>query len=105
MRTSEWHSTGVRQRVGSWACLQRIAGEIKEFSYDGYVNAKMAKRMDKFMWYLLTAGKRALEDAGMTSSVLEGLDKQKCGILIGSAMGGMQVSKGRVSKRARPGPG
>ena len=70
---------------------QKIAGEIKEFSHEGYVNPKMAKRMDKFMWYLLTAGKKALEDAGMTSAVLDSLDKSKCGILIGSAMGGMQV--------------
>ena len=50
--------------------------------------------MDKFMWYLLTAGKKALEDAGMTSAVLDSLDKSKCGILIGSAMGGMQVKSG-----------
>lgn len=75
------------------AFLQKIAGEIKEFSYEGYVNPKMAKRMDKFMWYLLTAGKKALEDAGMTSEILDSLDKSKCGILIGSAMGGMQVRR------------
>lgn len=70
----------------------KIAGEIKDFSPDGYVHPKMAKRMDKFMWYLLAAGKRALQDAGLAEEEMAAqLDKAKCGILIGSAMGGMQV--------------
>jgi 3-oxoacyl-[acyl-carrier-protein] synthase II len=47
--------------------------------------------MDKFMLYLLTAGKKALVDAGITEDVMDELDKAKCGVLIGSAMGGMQV--------------
>lgn len=43
------------------------------------------------MLYLLTAGKKALADGGITEDV-EDLDKSKCGVLIGSAMGGMKVS-------------
>lgn len=69
----------------------KIAGEIKSFDYTGYVHPKMARRMDKYMWYLLTAGKRALEHAGMDEAGREAFDKLKCGVLIGSAMGGMQV--------------
>lgn len=48
--------------------------------------------MDKFMLYLLTAGKKTLIDAGITKEVMDVLDKTKCGVLIGSAMGGMKVS-------------
>ncbi|CAA7401203.1 unnamed protein product [Spirodela intermedia] len=69
----------------------RIAGEIKAFSTDGWVAPKLSKRMDKFMLYLLVAGKKALNDGGMTEAVLNELDKAKCGVLIGSAMGGMKV--------------
>ena len=43
------------------------------------------------MLYLLVAGKKALTDGGMTEEILEQLDKAKCGVLIGSAMGGMKV--------------
>ena len=43
------------------------------------------------MLYMLTAGKKTLADAGITEEVLSELDKTKCGILIGSAMGGMKV--------------
>ncbi|KAJ7520052.1 hypothetical protein O6H91_20G065000 [Diphasiastrum complanatum] len=68
----------------------RIGGEIKSLSTDGWVSPKFAKRMDKFMLYLLTAGKKAVADAGMTPEVMKELDKGKCGVLIGSALGGMQ---------------
>lgn len=43
------------------------------------------------MLYLLTAGKKALVDGGITEDVMDELNKGKCGVLIGSAMGGMQV--------------
>ncbi|KAK9275679.1 hypothetical protein L1049_022946 [Liquidambar formosana] len=69
----------------------RIAGEIKSFSTDGWVAPKLSKRMDKFMLYMLTAGKKALTDGGITEDVMEELDKARCGVLIGSAMGGMKV--------------
>ena len=71
--------------------IQRIAGEIKSFSTDGWVAPKLAKRMDKFMQYLITAGKKALENAGITEEVMNELEKSRCGVLIGSAMGGMKV--------------
>ncbi|GJN40875.1 hypothetical protein PR202_gn00289 [Eleusine coracana subsp. coracana] len=69
----------------------RIAGEIKSFSTDGWVAPKLAKRMDKFMQYLITAGKKALENAGITEDIMNELEKSRCGVLIGSAMGGMKV--------------
>ncbi|CAN6935731.1 unnamed protein product [Brassica oleracea] len=69
----------------------RIAGEIKSFSTEGWVAPKLSKRMDKFMLYLLTAGKKALVDGGVTEEVMAEFDKAKCGVLIGSAMGGMKV--------------
>ncbi|KNA04776.1 hypothetical protein SOVF_196450 [Spinacia oleracea] len=69
----------------------RIAGEIKSFSTEGWVAPKLSKRMDKFMLYMLTAGKKALADAGLTEDIMKDVNKTKCGVLIGSAMGGMKV--------------
>ncbi|KAL8160921.1 hypothetical protein V2J09_012410 [Rumex salicifolius] len=69
----------------------RIAGEIKSFSTEGWIAPKLSKRMDKFMLYMLTAGKKALADSGITEEVMNELDKTRCGVLIGSAMGGMKV--------------
>ncbi|KAL2533289.1 3-oxoacyl-[acyl-carrier-protein] synthase II [Abeliophyllum distichum] len=80
--------------IEAFDCSQfptRIAGEIKSFSTDGWVAPKLSKRMDKFMLYMLIAGKKALADGGITEDVMDGLNKARCGVLIGSAMGGMKV--------------
>ncbi|XP_022898335.1 3-oxoacyl-[acyl-carrier-protein] synthase II, chloroplastic-like [Olea europaea var. sylvestris] len=80
--------------IEAFNCSQfptRIAGEIKSFSTDGWVAPKLSKRLDKFMLYMLTAGKKALADGGITMDVMDGLNKARCGVLIGSAMGGMKV--------------
>ncbi|CAK9150094.1 unnamed protein product [Ilex paraguariensis] len=80
--------------IEAFDCAQfptRIAGEIKSFSADGWVAPKISKRADKFMIYLLTAGKKALADAGITDDVIGELNKTRCGVLIGSALGGMKV--------------
>ena len=52
---------------------------------------KLLKRADKFMLYLLTAGMKALADGGITKDVMRELNKAKCGVVIGSSLGGMQV--------------
>lgn len=72
--------------------MQRIAGEIKSFSTDGWVAPKLSKRMDKFMLYMLTAGKKALIDGKVTEEVMKNLDVARCGVLIGSGIGGMKVN-------------
>ncbi|GJS43064.1 3-oxoacyl-[acyl-carrier-protein] synthase II, chloroplastic-like protein [Tanacetum coccineum] len=80
--------------IESFDCDQfptKIAGEIKSFSADGWVAPKLSRRVDKFMLYLLTAGKKALEDGGVTEDVMKELDIARCGVLIGSALGGMKV--------------
>lgn len=43
------------------------------------------------MLYMLTAGKKALADGGLTVDGMEEIDKTRCGVLIGSGMGGMKV--------------
>ncbi|KAA3468260.1 3-oxoacyl-[acyl-carrier-protein] synthase II, chloroplastic-like [Gossypium australe] len=86
-------ASGISE-IEAFDCAQfptRIAGEIKSLSADGWITPKLSKRMDKFMLYMLVAGKKALEDGGVTEDVMEELDKEKCGVLIGSAMGGMKV--------------
>ncbi|XWS18788.1 hypothetical protein CRYUN_Cryun32bG0074900 [Craigia yunnanensis] len=69
----------------------KIGGEIKSFSPDGYVPSKLAKRADNFMLYLLTAGKKALADGGITDEVNKELNKTRCGIIIGCGLGGLRI--------------
>ncbi|RZC81119.1 hypothetical protein C5167_043685 [Papaver somniferum] len=53
--------------------------------------SSLSQRDDKFMLYMLTAGKKALDDGGISEEVMNELDKTRCGVLIGSGMGGMKV--------------
>ncbi|KAL6777031.1 KAS2 [Auxenochlorella protothecoides x Auxenochlorella symbiontica] len=69
----------------------KIAGEVKSVDAAPYVARKWVKRMDEVMKFMFVAGKQALEDAGLPfeGPGLEDLDRKLCGILIGTAMGGM----------------
>ncbi len=68
----------------------RFAAWVNEFDADKYVNAKSQRRGDPYATYAIAAGKMAMEQAGMTDDVLEGLDKTRCGVIVGSGMGGMR---------------
>ncbi|KZV15749.1 3-oxoacyl [Dorcoceras hygrometricum] len=69
----------------------RIAGAIKNFSSNGWVSQKLSKKADKYILFLITAGKKALADGGITEEIMVELDKTKCGVIIGSALGGLKV--------------
>ncbi|TYI64469.1 hypothetical protein E1A91_D09G091200v1 [Gossypium mustelinum] len=68
----------------------KIGAELKSFSPEGFVSSKLAMRADNFMLYLITAGKKALADGGISDEVNGQLDKTRCGIIVGSAMGGLR---------------
>lgn len=67
----------------------QIAGGVRDFDVGDYMDKKQARRVDPFIRYVMYGGKRALEDAGLSGEAFEFLDKKKCGILVGSGMGGM----------------
>lgn len=62
----------------------RFAGIIRNFDVGNYMHPKQARRSDPFILYAMVAGKKAVEDAK-----LEGIDRSRCGIIVGSGMGGM----------------
>lgn len=80
----------------------RIAAQIEGFSAAGYLERKNERRMDDAVKYTIVSGKRALEDAGLSpeSDAFAALDKERCGVLIGSAMGGtsLQTSMDNMEK-------
>lgn len=54
---------------------------------------KLSKRADKLTLYSLTAGKKALADAGITEEVLGKLDKNRCGVIIGCSSNSQRMNK------------
>jgi len=69
----------------------RFAGSITGLNVEDYMDKKQARRVDPYIQYTMVAGKRALEHAGIKGESLDALQKEKCGILIGSGMGGMSI--------------
>jgi 3-oxoacyl-[acyl-carrier-protein] synthase II len=61
----------------------RVAAEVKEFSPDGLVSSKEARRLDRNVLLALSAAKEAMDDAG-----LNGFDPARVGVVFGSAIGG-----------------
>ncbi len=69
----------------------RFAGVVRNFEVGDYLDKKQARRVDPFIRYTAVAGKKALEHGKLSGEALDKLDKSRCGVLIGSGMGGMTV--------------
>jgi 3-oxoacyl-[acyl-carrier-protein] synthase II len=69
----------------------RFAGVVRNFEVGDYLDKKQARRVDPFIRYTAVAGKKALEQGKLTGEAFSNLDKTRCGVLIGSGMGGMSV--------------
>jgi 3-oxoacyl-[acyl-carrier-protein] synthase II len=85
--------SGIRM-ITSFPCEDfptRFAGEVRDFDPGIYLEKKQARRVDKYIAYTIVSGKKALEHAGLHDNGIGHLEKTKCGIIIGSGMGGMSV--------------
>lgn len=69
----------------------RFAATINDFDPGEYIEKKQARRIDPYIAYAIVAGKKALENANLGPDQCQGLDLQRCGVVIGSGMGGMKV--------------
>lgn len=69
----------------------RFAAWVPEFDTNDYIDRKQARRIDPFIRYATVAGKKALEMGNLDQEALNRLNKQRCGIVIGSGMGGLST--------------
>ena len=84
----------------------QIAGEVKDFKAEDFIDKKEIKKMDLFIQYSLAAAEMALEDSGL--EVTEE-NAERVGVLVGSGLGGLpaiekyhQVMLERGYKRVTP---
>ena len=66
----------------------RIAGEVKGYDPHEYLDAKDAKRMDRFAQFAVSASSQALRDAQF---VINELNAEQVGVIIGTGIGGIKV--------------
>lgn len=64
----------------------RIAGEVREFNPELYIDKKEIKKMDLFIQYALGATKEAMDDARL---VVTPENCEKIGVIVGTGLGGL----------------
>jgi 3-oxoacyl-[acyl-carrier-protein] synthase II len=79
----------------------RIAGEVKEFNPQQYLDAKDIKRMDRFAQFAVVASLQAIADAGF---VINELNAEQVGVIIGSGVGGIKVLEDQQTVYLTKGP-
>ena len=89
--------------ASAFAC--KIAGEVKGFDLDAYINAKDARTMDHFIHYGVAAALQAVQDSGLPTG--EALDDElatRIGCVIGSGIGGLPMIEGMHAEYVSRGP-
>lgn len=75
-----------------------IAGEVKNFNPEDYGIAKKSiRKMARFTRYAVAAASQAVKDSGFTK---EKLQKEKCGVLLGCCIGGIEAGAEGFEKLA-----
>jgi 3-oxoacyl-[acyl-carrier-protein] synthase II len=64
----------------------QIAGEIKDFNAEEFIEKKEIKKMDLFIQYALAAAEMAMQDSAL---VINEENAERVGVLVGSGLGGL----------------
>lgn len=66
----------------------KVAGELKDFDIEAYVDRKEARKMDRFTHYAIAASVMAVEDAKLE---INGSNATRVGVWVGSGIGGLET--------------
>jgi 3-oxoacyl-[acyl-carrier-protein] synthase II len=71
----------------------QVAAQIDDFDPLAHMDAKTARQLDRFSQFGLVAGRQALEDAGLPADQPDGIDRDRFGVYLGSALGGIAYAE------------
>ena len=66
----------------------KISGEVKDFNPEDYMDAKEAKKMDRFIQFAMVAADEAIKDAKLEGA---DIDPYRIGVIVSSAAGGFRT--------------
>lgn len=78
-----------------------FGGDIPEFDVTGCVDAKEAKRLDRFTQFAVHAGAQAVTDSGIDFAAT---DRTRCGVILGSGIGGLNEIEEQIERLLTKGP-
>jgi len=75
------------ERFDSVEFKVHFGGEIKDFNTEGYLDPKEVRRLDRFCQFAVVAAHKAVRQSGL--DLLNHPDPYRCGVVIGSGIGGL----------------
>ena len=89
--------------ASAFAC--KIAGEVRNFKLEAYINSKEARTMDTFIHYGIAAAMQAVVDSGLkTGDALSDEESTRIGCVIGSGIGGLPMIENTHAEYTNRGP-
>jgi 3-oxoacyl-[acyl-carrier-protein] synthase II len=86
--------------ISAYDC--QIAGEVRNFEPKDFFKApRDARRADRYAQFAVAAAKMAVENAGLTSVP----DPDRCGVIVGSGIGGLKTLEEQHANLLAKGPG
>jgi 3-oxoacyl-[acyl-carrier-protein] synthase II len=79
----------------------RIAGEVKDFNVEKYLQPRDARKIDKFMHYGIAASSDALADSGLD---ITPENNERIGVAMGAGIGGLHTIESNHRKLLDSGP-
>src|SRR5665647_2672464 len=76
---------GVITRFDASGVDSRIAGEVKEFDPEDFIDRRAARRMDPYSHYAVAAARQAVDDAGLDVAA----QAEDIGAVVASGGGGL----------------
>jgi len=92
---------GPIERLNVEGYRVRFGGEIRNWSPDGYIDAKEVKRFDRFVQFAQVGGINAVRDSGIDFSKE---NPWRCGVLLGSGIGGLESIETQHLRLVEKGP-
>ena len=80
----------------------KFGGEVRGFDPSGVIDPKSVRRLDRFTQFALVAADQAVRDSGLDFSKL---DPFRCGVILGSGIGGIAEFEEGVTTLNAKGPG
>ena len=89
-------------RFDSEAFTTQIAGEVRDFDPQDFMDKKDAKHMDRFTQYAVAASGMAIKHSGLD---LKKVDVERFGVILGSGIGGIETLENQANILHTRGPG
>ena len=80
----------------------KFGGEVKNFDPAAVIDGRAVRRLDRFSQFAVVAADQAVKDSGLDFSKL---DPFRCGVILGSGIGGIAEFEEGVSTLIAKGPG